>query len=77
MSTLIKDPEVLAFIEKTESHYPPDAMAQTIAQQRAHYTRLCAAFARPQDGPSLGAPAAAAADHADHRTAVEGPQVML
>lgn len=48
MSTLINDPEVLAFIEKTESFYPPEAISLTIEQQRAHYNRLCEAFARPR-----------------------------
>lgn len=38
------DPEVLAFIEKTEAFYPADAASASIGTQRAYYDALCAAF---------------------------------
>lgn len=37
-----------SFIERTESFYPPDAIGLTIAQQRAVYDRMCAAFRAPR-----------------------------
>ncbi len=42
-STLI-DAETWAFIERTNSFYPPDAIDFTVAQQRAVYDRMCRAF---------------------------------
>ncbi|MBT9244259.1 alpha/beta hydrolase [Gemmobacter fulvus] len=44
--TLIDAP-TWAFIRETESWYPPDAVGLTIAQQRAVYDRMCAAFHAP------------------------------
>ncbi|MER8657097.1 alpha/beta hydrolase [Mesorhizobium sp. M0847] len=41
--TLI-DAETWAFIEKTNSYYPPDTINYTIAQQRAIYDRMCREF---------------------------------
>jgi acetyl esterase len=42
-STLI-DAETWAFIERTNSYYPPDTVDYTIAQQRAIYDRMCREF---------------------------------
>ncbi|WP_323037188.1 alpha/beta hydrolase [Pararhodobacter sp.] len=39
--------DVLAFIAKTDAAYPPDAVNFTIAEQRAFYDKMCAAFAPP------------------------------
>ena len=41
--TLI-DAETWAFIERTNSYYPPDTIDYTIAQQRAVYDRMCREF---------------------------------
>jgi acetyl esterase len=41
--TLI-DAETWAFIARTNSHYPPDTIDYTIAQQRAIYDRMCREF---------------------------------
>lgn len=38
------DDEVQAFLEKVGSYYPPDAVDLSIAEQRAVYDRMCAAF---------------------------------
>jgi acetyl esterase len=38
------DAETWAFIERTNSYYPPDAVDCTIEQQRATYDRLCREF---------------------------------
>jgi acetyl esterase len=38
------DAETWAFIERTNSFYPPDAVDLTVAEQRAIYDRLCRAF---------------------------------
>ena len=48
MSTGITDPEVLEFIARTESFYPPNAVDFTIAEQRRVYDDLCAAFRQPR-----------------------------
>jgi acetyl esterase len=48
MSTEITDAEVLDFIARTESFYPPDATGFTIAEQRRVYDELCAAFRQPR-----------------------------
>ena len=48
MSSAITDPEVLAFIHKTESFYPPGSNTATVAQQRSLYDRMCAAFRQPR-----------------------------
>ncbi|KRB34372.1 esterase [Mesorhizobium sp. Root695] len=41
--TLI-DAETWAFIERTNSYYPPDTIDYTIAQQRGIYDRMCSEF---------------------------------
>ena len=41
--TLI-DAGTWAFIEKTNSYYPPDTIDYTIAEQRAIYDRMCREF---------------------------------
>lgn len=43
------DDEIWAFIDRTNSFYPPDAVDQSIATQRRVYDEMCAAFrqARP------------------------------
>ncbi|TIV21405.1 MAG: alpha/beta hydrolase, partial [Mesorhizobium sp.] len=41
--TLI-DAETWAFIEKTNSYYPPDTIDYTIEEQRAIYDRMCREF---------------------------------
>ena len=38
------DAETWAFIERTDSFYPPDTIDMSIADQRAVYDRLCRAF---------------------------------
>ena len=38
------DAETRAFIEKTDSFYPPDTIDYTISQQREVYDRMCRAF---------------------------------
>lgn len=57
------DAATWAFIRETERFYPPDAVGLSIAEQRAVYDRMCAAFrmARPQgvrveDRPIAGVP---------------------
>jgi acetyl esterase len=40
------DAETWAFIEETERWYPPDTATLGIAEQRAIYDRMCAAFVR-------------------------------
>ena len=42
-ATLI-DPETWAFIRRTESFYPPDAVTLSTAEQRSIYDRMCRAF---------------------------------
>lgn len=46
----IDDPEILAFIARTDSFYPPDAVDLDIARQRAVYDAMCAAFRVPRPG---------------------------
>lgn len=48
MSSTITDPDVLAFIDRTNAFYPPDAVALSITDQRNHYDRMCADFRRPR-----------------------------
>ncbi|RUM97397.1 alpha/beta hydrolase [Pseudaminobacter arsenicus] len=38
------DAETWAFIERTDSYYPPDTIDDTIAQQREIYDRMCREF---------------------------------
>jgi acetyl esterase len=42
--TKLIDAETWAFIEKTNSYYPPDTIDYTIAQQRTIYDRMCREF---------------------------------
>ena len=46
--TRMLDPEVKAFIAKTEAFYPPAANHADIAENRASYDRMCAAFRMPR-----------------------------
>ena len=48
MSSEITDPEVLAFIEKTEAAYPPDAVSLSIAGQRKIYDQMTELFRQPR-----------------------------
>ncbi|MFK7943520.1 MAG: alpha/beta hydrolase [Paracoccaceae bacterium] len=48
MSSAISDPEVLAFIERTESFYPAGSNTATVFQQRNRYDRMTAAFRQPR-----------------------------
>lgn len=41
------EPEILAFQQKVDGFYPPDAVDADIAQQRAWYDALCRAFDAP------------------------------
>ena len=38
------DAETWAFVEKTNSFYPPDTIDHSLEQQRAVYDRMCRAF---------------------------------
>ena len=40
------DPDIRAFIAQTNTHYPPDAVNLTVADQRRVYDALCRAFDR-------------------------------
>ncbi|MBB6468295.1 acetyl esterase [Aminobacter lissarensis] len=42
--TKLIDAETWAFIERTNSYYPPDTIDYTIAQQREIYDRMCGEF---------------------------------
>ncbi len=44
--TTLLDPEIRAFIAKTDSLYDPETARQPLAEQRRAYDRLCAAFRR-------------------------------
>ena len=48
MSTEITDPEVLDFIARTDSFYPPNTADSPIAEQRRVYDEMCAAFRQPR-----------------------------
>jgi acetyl esterase len=48
MSTEITDPEVLEFIARTDSYYPPDTYGKTTAENRRTYDEMCAAFRQPR-----------------------------
>ena len=48
MSTTITDPEVLEFIARTDSFYPPDTYGKTTAENRRVYDAMCAAFRQPR-----------------------------
>ncbi|HEX5499526.1 MAG TPA: hypothetical protein VFX03_09880, partial [Thermomicrobiales bacterium] len=38
------DEETWAFVDDTDSYYPPDAVDLTVAEQREVYNRMCRAF---------------------------------
>lgn len=42
--SVLIDAETWAFIERTNSFYPPDAVDTTVARQREVYNRMCRAF---------------------------------
>jgi len=44
----IDDPEVIAFIEKTEEFYPADANLASVQENRRLYDAMCAAFRQPR-----------------------------
>ncbi|ESZ27065.1 alpha/beta hydrolase [Mesorhizobium sp. L2C084A000] len=61
--TLI-DAETWAFIERTNSYYPPDTIDYTIAQQREIYDRMCREFfAGYPDGVAVETSAIATSTH--------------
>ncbi|MER9103882.1 alpha/beta hydrolase [Mesorhizobium sp. M0848] len=61
--TLI-DAETWAFIERTNSYYPPDTIDYTIAQQREIYDRICREFfAGYPDGVAVETSAIATSTH--------------
>ncbi|RUW93851.1 alpha/beta hydrolase [Mesorhizobium sp. M7A.F.Ca.US.010.02.1.1] len=61
--TLI-DAETWAFIERTNSYYPPDTIDYTIAQQREIYDRMCREFfAGYHDGVAVETSAIATSTH--------------
>lgn len=66
MSSAITDPDILAFIDKTEQFYPPGAVSLSIDDQRLIYDRLCAHFRARR-------PAAVAVESAG----IEGPGGVL
>lgn len=47
-ATAITDPEVLEFIAKTESFYPPEANQASAEENRRLYDRMCEAFRVPR-----------------------------
>ncbi len=53
------EPEILAFQERVDGHYPPDAASAPVGQQRAWYDALCRAFdvERPEGVSVSDAPA--------------------
>jgi acetyl esterase len=48
MSTEITDPEVLEFISKANSFYPPNAVEFSVDDQRRVYNALCDGFRQPR-----------------------------
>jgi acetyl esterase len=48
MSTEITDAEVLDFIARTDSYYPPNTVEFSIEDQRRVYDQMCAAFRQPR-----------------------------
>ncbi len=76
------DAETWAFIEKTNSYYPPDTIDYTIEQQRDVYNRMCREFfAGYPEGVSAETAAIAAPDHAIpiriYRQAGAEPQALV
>lgn len=45
---MISDPQVLAFIRKTEASYPAQANTASAAENRAYYDAMCADFRTPR-----------------------------
>jgi len=45
---MIDDPEILAFIVKTEASYPADSNVASAADNRRHYDAMCAVFRQPR-----------------------------
>ena len=57
------DPEIIAFLARTDSFYPDSANTASVAESRALYDRMCAAFRAPRpagdavaDGVIAGVP---------------------
>lgn len=48
MSSSITDPQVLAFINRVESFYPPEAVNFSVAEQRIWYDRMAEEFRQPR-----------------------------
>ena len=48
MSSKITDPEVLAFIARTEAFSPPGSNTASASEQRRLYDRMCASFRKPR-----------------------------
>ena len=46
--TVLIDDEVWAYIRRTDSFYPPDAVDLSVDEQRKVYDRMCAAFRAPR-----------------------------
>ena len=80
-ATLI-DAETWAFIERTNSYYPPDTIDYTIAQQREIYDRMCREFfAGYPDGVTVETTAIPASGRdvpiRIYRLADKAPQAMV
>jgi acetyl esterase len=76
------DAETRAFVERTNSFYPPETIDFTIAEQRAVYDRMCRAFhAGHPDGVTAETTAIAAPGHAipirTYRSVVGGPAAVV
>jgi acetyl esterase len=44
----IDDPEILAFVARTEETYPADSNVGTVAENRRNYDAMCAVFRQPR-----------------------------
>jgi acetyl esterase len=44
----IDDPEILAFVARTEEAYPADSNVGTVAENRRNYDAMCAVFRQPR-----------------------------
>lgn len=80
--TQLIDAETWAFIERTNSYYPPDTIDYTIAQQREIYDRMCREFfAGYPEGVSAETAAIAAPDRdvpiRIYRLADKTPEAMV
>lgn len=47
---MIDDPEILAFIAKTEASYPADSNVATVEENRRNYDAMCAVFRQKRPG---------------------------